>query len=470
MLIAEDVKWAIANIKYRSTGYSLYSDYYKGKHEIVFSSESYEELFCKIFKDFRENLCGTIVDTVNDKLVLQCVLPSPSPLDFSTIGDDQLQEYQPEEPDIRTRLTFEAIWKLNRLDALSIQVHKEALKNGDAYLFVWPDDNGFPRFHFNPASLVTVRYSEDSPGTIEMGAKVWKIQKRIRLNLYYPDRVEKYITTRESYDRIGIGEAQQINVTEFQPWTEDGDSGVVPNPWGIIPIFHFANGAEPGQFGISELKDVIPIQRALNKTIVDMLVGSEYQALPQRYALGIEVAIDPETGKMKPLFQTDTSRLWFSSNPDVKFGQFDGANIAQFVTVQDSFRMAASRVSAVPPHYFNFGTGGWPSGEALKTAETRLTAKTINRQVFFGNTWEDAFAFAGLIFLKKAMYCTSQWLNTSPQNEKEQAETSLLYKQIGVSNATLQERHNFDPDREKERKADEADTLVNDFASAFNRE
>ena len=56
----------------------------------------------------------------------------------------------------------------------------------------------------------------------------------------------------------------------------------------MVPVVPFPNLGE-GSFGMSELRDVVPLQDALNKTLLDMLVGSESQALPQRYALGLEI-------------------------------------------------------------------------------------------------------------------------------------------------------------------------------------
>ena len=53
------------------------------------------------------------------------------------------------------------------------EVHKEVLKNGDAYIFVWPDMNGFPTIYPNRAANCTVVYDEESPGMVLWAAKCW---------------------------------------------------------------------------------------------------------------------------------------------------------------------------------------------------------------------------------------------------------------------------------------------------------
>jgi len=74
---------------------------------------------------------------------------------------------------------------------------------------------------------------------------------------------------------------------------------------------------------------VIPLQDALNKTNADRLVAAEFMALPQRYMIGIEPTIDPDTGRPVPMFVPGADRVWQTANPDAKFGQFDAAELSQ---------------------------------------------------------------------------------------------------------------------------------------------
>jgi hypothetical protein len=61
---------------------------------------------------------------------------------------------------------------------------------------------------------------------------------------------------------------------------------VVPNPYGVVPVFHFANNADLGMTGRSELEAAMPVQDGLNKSVLDMLVAMEFSAYRQRWAAG----------------------------------------------------------------------------------------------------------------------------------------------------------------------------------------
>jgi len=47
------------------------------------------------------------------------------------------------------------IWHTNRMDTRAGEVHKEALKNGDAYIIVWPNARGEAVFYPNRAANIS---------------------------------------------------------------------------------------------------------------------------------------------------------------------------------------------------------------------------------------------------------------------------------------------------------------------------
>src|SRR5262249_28920916 len=125
------------------------------------------------------------------------------------------------------------IWHRNQMLTRAGEVHNEALKTGDAYVIVWPDNLGRARLFPNRAANVTVVYDDDEPGRIVMAAKWWRTtEKFIRLNLFYPDRVEKY-TSKEK------GEGTLPDTKGFVPL----GVSALQNPYDVVPVFHFANNA-----------------------------------------------------------------------------------------------------------------------------------------------------------------------------------------------------------------------------------
>src|SRR5207248_10001232 len=109
----------------------------------------------------------------------------------------------------------------------------------------------------------------------------------------------------------GFVESSRFSVSaanrQAEAWT-------LNNPYGIVPVFHFANNADIGAFGQSELRAALPIQDGLNKSILDMLVAMEFSAFRQRWIAGLEVDTDPATGKQILPFQPGVERLWVAAN------------------------------------------------------------------------------------------------------------------------------------------------------------
>jgi hypothetical protein len=90
-------------------------------------------------------------------------------------------------------------------------------------------------------------------------------EAKVRMTLYYPDRVEYYRSNRKN--------PQQY--TAFEPFSDGEGSEIAENPYGEVPVFHFRN---TGRQIRSEIKNVIPVQNGINKLLADMLVAAEYGA------------------------------------------------------------------------------------------------------------------------------------------------------------------------------------------------
>ncbi|HQZ96517.1 MAG TPA: phage portal protein [Pyrinomonadaceae bacterium] len=279
----------------------------------------------------------------------------------------------------------------------------------------------------NTASGITVVHDNGDPGSIAWAAKAWtNADKRIRLNLFYPDRIERFIS-RTKADTL----PDPADMIAFSDETSDAVDSVIANPYGVVPVFHFANNADLGQLGRSELEAAMPVQDGLNKSVLDMLVAMEYSAFRQRWAAGIEVEYD-EQGKTIAPFESGVDHLWIAGNPSAKFGDFETAQLEQFLKVKDSFRIDMASVTGTPLHYFLQVNAGLPSGEALKKSETRFIAKVRDRQENFGQVWADVMAFALKIEHGSDAKLITEWEDPSPLSEREFLENILLKRQIGL--------------------------------------
>jgi len=409
----DEITRALQELRRRRAGYQLYSNYYEGNHRLTFATEKFRNTFGNLFREFADNLCPAVVDAVSDRLKL--------------IGFD-VEDGPAGAADVAWEL-----WQVNRMDERMGEIHTEALIAGDGYAIVWPDPRtGQPTIYPQDGTSMTVRYDPEVPGHILSAVKAWQTEDEfVRVTLYFPDRIEKWIT--RSACPAGWPESSQA----FVPYEVPGEAWPLQHDYGRVPVFHFANNSRMGRSGKSELKDVVPLQDCLNKSLCDLMVAREFLALPQRYATGLQFDIDPETGKPIPLFVPGADRVWATQSKDVTFGQFEAADLGQFIQEQDSFRAEIARVSRTPLHYLLPQSGEFPSGEALKTAESPFLAKVMKRQTAFGNVWEDLIGFALQMVGQSGVRLSALWEDPAPRSEKDQGEVLLIKKQIGVDDETL---------------------------------
>ncbi|MEQ1921016.1 MAG: phage portal protein [Pyrinomonadaceae bacterium] len=415
----KDIEKILADLRLTGERYAKPTRYYDGDHDLAFATQKFENAFGTLFREFALNLCPVICDAVRDKLkVVGFSADSFGVTELQSRGGGKAPNSETSANSVNS--ATRKIWHTNRMDTRAGEVHKEALKNGDAYIIVWPNARGEAVFYPNRAASISVVYDEDSPGLIRCAAKHWlDADKHVRLNLFYPDRIEKYISR-------GKSEGAMPDAKDFALMGQ-----ALPNPYSVVPVFHFANNSDIGQLGRSELEAAIPVQDGLNKSVLDMLVAMEFAAYRQRWAAGIEVEYDAD-GKTVAPFKAGIDHLWIANDPSARFGDFEAAQLEQFLKVKDGFRVDIASVTGTPLHYLLQNTGGFPSGESLKKAETRFLAKVRDRQTSFGQVWADVMEFALRIEGRKTARLITEWEDPAPMSEREVLENILLKKQIGL--------------------------------------
>lgn len=398
-----DIEWVVEQTKELSEVYEGYQNYYDGNHPLLFASEKFRNTFGNLFQAFADNLCPAVCDSISDRLVIE-----------GWDGEDAKKA--------------DKLWKEARLARSMKQVFANAVRHGDAYLLVWPNKDDKVQFWPHEAGQCFVDYDDEDLGRISKGSKMWSVGKRIRLNLYYPDVIERYVTVRDVE-----GNAMPDKKEAWERFAPDED-----NQWGVVPIFHFANSAGIGEYGTSRLKNIIPIQNALNKSVCDMLVAMEFVAYPQRWATGLQVEVDEDSGKPKnPPFSPGVDRVWTAAG-EVKFGEFSAADLRGFLEVQADFRAEIARVSGTPTHFMNLEKT-WPSGEALKVSEGRLIKTIQNEEEAHEVTVIDATTLGlrmnGDLSLDEddVAELSVVWAPASPHNPLLDSETQLVKQQVGLS-------------------------------------
>lgn len=346
---------ALGALARRQTKYRLYRRYYDGNHNLVVPNIKLDSAFGKMLRDLRDNLCEVVVDSMVNRLVI----------DGWTAPD----EY---------RDAIAAIEKRSSFARVQGEMATEFAITGDGYVLVWPGRDGKVREHAQRADQCIVIYDVEDPTLRILAVKTWVERRHVRVNAYWPGRTERYVAVK-------AGTKMPRKASDLRLLDEDG---IVDNPWGEVPLFHAANNAPVGSPGRSELSNVIPLQDMLNKSIADLMVAGEAQALPVRALIGAGEIKDPRTGQTVEPELSPGSILKLPK--DAKLDQFDAADLAGFLAEQESFRREIGTVSGTPLYMLNLLDGALPSGESLKTADRPLTDKVGDRQLCLTDAWRGA--------------------------------------------------------------------------------
>jgi len=467
----------------RLDAYKLADEYYSGDQDTRLTDrmKQYLELNGKV--RYVENICQIVADSFVERLVITGVTTSE---DEPAPPENPLNPLEPKPPkpmDLADWL-WNRVWDGNNGDERMITVHNDVGRRGDAFVIVDYDTERLrPRIvrqlpdqirviYANGIKRLAVKkwYTDDQSPTNPEGRKV------CRMNLYFPDRIEKWMRLHDNASKSEGG---------WIEWVDDGDTQW-PTPWVGndgkplgIPVFHLANRPDDSGYGVAEHLIVIPIQNRLNKELLDLSAILDTMGAPQRYAIGVE---STENLKSAP------GEIWStgSDTNTAQFGQFDPADPTGPLKSIESTITRASTISRTPRYMLEL-TGGAPSGEAMHTAESGLVSKVKGRQPFLGNQWTEALRMSVLVALTfggtadeeqppvdlaKARSCSINVVWTDPRtfNELEHLQTLGLMKALGIPDEYLWSRiEGIDVDAIKQMKM--ADDIANAavMAAQFNR-
>jgi hypothetical protein len=404
-----------------------YDRYYAGVHEMMFATPKFRETFGFLFGAFADNWCQVVVDSSLERL---------------SVNGFRFGAKETYEGDAAAW----EIWQQNDLDKDSTVAHLEAIKTGHAYVLV--DAGDPPRITVESPIEVTVAYAPGNRRQRVAALKRWiDIGNYLHATLYLPDVAWRFIST-DPWE-------QQQELA----WTLD-DPATVPNATApVVPVLELTNNpgliANPGTgvLGHSDLEPVIPLQTAIDKICADMMVASEYAAYRQRWATGIEMPVDPETGEKRPDWMpkllSDPSRMWASERGDTRFGSFDASDLGNYTKAVEMFIQHLAAQTRTPPHYLTAGLGQWPSGDSLKASEVGLVAKVKRKQQAFAETWEEAMRLAFVIVGDQeragAKDAETMWTDPEYRSEAERVDALVKMRTLGVPLEALWEKWGATP-------------------------
>lgn len=313
------------------------------------------------------------------RLVVQAVEERLDVAGFRTPGADK--------PDHR----LWDLWQDNNLDEESQLLHLDSLTFGRGYAMVWADEQGQPMITVeSPREVYVQRY----PGSRrrQYAVKRWVEDKRGHCVLFTERQVFRFTTEARMADPARLeGLALDWTLTK-----------TYPNPLGVVPVVEFLNKPRTGNSsGDSELSDLLPVLDALNKLSTDLMVASEFHAMPRRWATGIELPELPDedgnpSGAVdtSQAFAQETGRVWLAEPVDAKLGQFPGADLSGFVNALATLTQTLGALSGLPPHYLGLHGDQPASADAIRSAEASLVAKVRRKQRVLSGGWEEVMRLA----------------------------------------------------------------------------
>ena len=430
-----------AEIDAREDLVRLYGDYYEGRHRLAFATAKFREVFASMLAAVSDNWMGLVVNATVERLHVQGFRAN------KTSNDEAAWN----------------IWLRNGLDEQAGLAFSEAAKHGESYLLVWHDDLDSSLARItpeHPSQMAVLRAPGDRTRIIAAMKRFWEPDaKAYFATLWTPDTI--FRVQRSRRDRW---------------WQERGDIPEEKNPLGIVPVVPLINDphmlpvgppqsliAAPHRIpleahvglGRSDLADVISTQDQINKLLCDMMVAAEFSAYRQRWAAGLDVPKDPETGENIEPFRAAIDRLWISKDPDTKFGEFAPTDLTNYLKAIESRIQSVASRTRVPPHYMLGGMGTFPSGESLKSAETGLIAKCGDKQSGYGGGLKRAMGIAFEVESTTwdASRAEVDWQTAESRTESEYVDALVKRLSIGVPVQQLWEDYGYSPqqiDRFKE--------------------
>lgn len=440
------IKWAVQAISSALEEYENFDDYYQGKHELAFATDKWTDAFGTEFEEFADNWCQIVVDTAAQRLEI--------------LGWDS--------DDKKSAKAAEEIWERNRGELEADEVHTQSFVKGDSYIVCWPDpkaEGKEAQFFYNDATEVTAFYDPANRRRIERAAKRYTgLDGSVHLYLYFATHTEHYIVPSSTTpDQVAAFSAGLLPVGDMPGGFVKAEPDIL-NTFDKVPVFHFKNRALGSTHGTSELNIVIPIQNAINKLLMDMMVGSEFGSFRQK---AVASAGQPKDG-----FRSGGDRVWATTDSSAKFFEFGQIDLEPMFKAVETLVGHVAKITQTPMHYLRT-SGDMPSGEALKTAESGLVKKVEARQKTWGRAWSDMMSFA--VEIETGSRPTSRikpkWRSAETRHDLEQAQTAQLKSVLGIPLEQLWAEHfNYEEEEianfKKENKAIAASVLAAVIAQA----
>ena len=287
-------------------------------------------------------------------------------------------------------------WQLNGLDARQVAVHRAALGYGLAYVTCMPGEDeltgdAVPAIRGHSPRRMMAFYEEPEYDD-------WPLYA-IRVRPHGSRWLVRLFDDEATYNFT----ADNLTMAPRPILQQDADTGMVgidpawrePHTIGVCPVIRFANAMDLEGRVPGEVEPLISVASRIDQTTFDRIIVQRFGAWVVRTIAGMakpEGLNAEETAKL----ELRISDLLVAEDTDTKFGSLPATPLDGYIKAHEADIRALAAVSQTPAHEL-LGQMANLSAEALAAARASLTAKVDERQVLFGEAWEQTLRLAAHI-------------------------------------------------------------------------
>ncbi len=409
----------------RRSGHDRLRNYYSGAQPLPTAPSTATDTYRRLAELGVTNMCGLVVDTVNERL-------RPVGVRLSADADADL-------------VIWREIWQANNLDADWSIAQEEALKIGRCPVLVWPDDENPDHINVTveDADEVIVAYA---PGTRRRRVAAMKTYSDGEIEyatVWLPSFVQSWWRYQKSSPKSPVLSSDGSTIrmlhvpktyTVRNLW-EDDPTLTGTNPLGRIPVVELLSKPSVKGVPAPELSTaVLHLQNRINKTMFDAVVSSEFGSFPLRYTIGIELQRNPDGTPINPLVigPNRVAALVAQDGQTGTIGQLEPFPLADLLNLADASIKHLASISQTPVYYLLSGLSN-VGADSIRAAETGHVAKIINHQTIFGEAAGEIFRLA---LLARGMGSPPpdialQWAAPETRSPAELADAAIKLAQAG---------------------------------------
>lgn len=420
----------------------LWDDWYTGAHPVPQGHEDAEGLFARVMETVGLNMLALVTDAALDRMRLQGFTVAGKPV-------DEVME----------------IWQANNFDLASAMVRQEKMALSESYVLVDPN-KGSPIVTPEHPEQAIVEYASGSMRERAAGLKVWQDDQAsdgplVRGTLWLPTGTYSFAAPTRVYADARVSLAMKPQ-WELQPESSGGNS------LGEVPLVPFANRSRMLRDPLPEFYPAIPIQKRINKTLLDRMAMQDQGSFKAMWATGIKIPRNPETGAPVESFIKAIDRQFINENPAGKFGQLEAEDIKQMLEavkddVADCAMVVPTSADQILGKLVNVAADG------LKLAQNSEVKRVKGHIEAESESWEDV----ARLMLKGAgksvpnvEQMNAEWANPEYRTDTEQANAAAVSIKNGMPREVAFQRYYGVSATEAREWADKARTDATDPIAA----